>query len=69
MKFSLKKPKNSEVTQASEAQDTSQSKPKAGNPLSGLFSKTSKSKAGKLSKAKRKKKPLTLKSLWRKSIH
>lgn len=55
MKFSLKKPKNSEVTQASEAQDTSQSKPKAGNPLSGLFSKTSKSKAGKLSKAKSKK--------------
>ncbi len=55
MKFSLKKPKNSEVTQASEAQDASQSKPKAGNPLSGLFAKTSKSKAGKLSKAKSKK--------------
>ena len=55
MKFSLKKPKNSEVAQASEAQDASQSKPKAGNPLSGLFAKTSKSKAGKLSKAKSKK--------------
>jgi|GEM_PF-37110 probable type IV pilus biogenesis len=55
MKFSLKKPKNSEVTQTSEAQDASQSKPKAGNPLSGLFAKTSKSKAGKLSKAKSKK--------------
>ncbi len=55
MKFSLKKPKNSEVTQTSEAQDASQSKPKAGNPLSGLFAKTSKSKAGKLSKAKNKK--------------
>ena len=55
MKFSLKKPKNSEVTQTSEAQDASQSKPKADNPLSGLFAKTSKSKAGKLSKAKSKK--------------
>ena len=55
MKFSLKKSKNSEVTQTSEAQDASQSKPKAGNPLSGLFAKTSKPKAGKLSKAKSKK--------------
>lgn len=56
MKFSLKKPKNSEVAQASEAQDASQSKPKAGNPLSGLFAKTSKSKAGKLSLSKAKSK-------------
>lgn len=55
MKFTLKKPKNNEEAQVSTEQESAQPKPKAANPLSGLFGKNTKPKAGKLGKAKSKK--------------